>query len=194
VEREISRKLTYRLSFDRMNEVGLSSIRKISGNLRWARPLLIAVYFLFLAVNVFFFNEIFFGWVNAGLPFMGLLLLVVSFVIFVLGLLAIERARRRRLRERVDLEKPTRLTQDDGGLRFATDQIEHYLKWHGITEMWLEPDGVVVSSAALAMLIPNTAFSDAAARLAFIRDVYARLSEQAKSRSERDMQIALNEA
>jgi hypothetical protein len=190
----MSRELTYRLSFDRVNEVGISLIRRISGNLRWAMPLLAAAYFLVLAVNFFYFNEIFFGSADAGLPFAGSLLIVLSFLIFLRGLLAIEAARGRRLRERADFEQPTDLTQDDGGLRFATDQIEHYLKWHGMTQMWLEPDGVVVSSGALAMLIPNTAFSDAAARLAFIRDVYARLSEQAKARSERDMRIALNEA
>jgi hypothetical protein len=78
-----------------------------------------------------------------------------------------------------------KLTQDDGGLRFATEEVEHYLKWRGISQLLLEPDGVVVSHGNLFFLIPNQAFANTGGRVAFIRDVYDRLGERARSMSYR---------
>ena len=99
-----------------------------------------------------------------------------------------------RVKSRVDFDQMVRMRQDDGGLRFATADVEHYVKWSGISQMLLERDGVVVSHGILFFLIPDKAFASATDRLAFIREVYGRLDEKARAMSERHLRSALNEA
>jgi hypothetical protein len=36
------------------------------------------------------------------------------------------------VKRRATFNETIRLTQDEGGLRFATEEVEHYLKWRGI--------------------------------------------------------------
>ena len=93
---------------------------------------------------------------------------------------------------RANFQSEIRLRQDDGGIRIATDEIEYYLKWRGISQMLMEHDGVVVSHGSLFFLIPDSAFADSEERNAFVRDVFGRLGEEARSRSEKSMRPVLN--
>ena len=98
---------------------------------------------------------------------------------------ALRRLRIAEVQKRATFNETITLTQDEGGLRFATAEVEHYLKWRGISQLLLEPDGVVVSHSNLFFLIPNQAFPSSDDRVAFIRDVYDRLGERARSISRR---------
>ena len=61
------------------------------------------------------------------------------------------------------------MRQDDGGLRFATDQVEYYLKWQGISQMLMERDGVAVSHGCALLLDPRRRFREVQERNAFVR-------------------------
>jgi hypothetical protein len=80
---------------------------------------------------------------------------------------------------------------DDSGLSFAADDIEHYLKWPAISQLRLERDGVVISHGNLFYFVPDAAFANMEERLAFIRHVYGRLSEKARSISEKYIRASL---
>jgi len=54
-------------------------------------------------------------------------------------------------------------------------------------------DGVVVSHGALFFIVPDAAFAGAGDRLAFIREVYSRLSDNARSISEKHVRAALSQ-
>jgi hypothetical protein len=97
------------------------------------------------------------------------------------------------LKSRAAFNDTIRLTQDEGGLRFATEEVEHYLKWRGISQLLLDHDGVVVSHGNLFFLIPNHAFASAEERVTFIRDVYGRLGERARSISNKHVSTVLKE-
>lgn len=86
-----------------------------------------------------------------------------------------------------------RLEQDDGGLRFVADEVEHYLKWRGIGRILVEHDGVVVSHRNLFFLVPDAAFAGAEERLSFIRDVYDHLNASARAISEKHVRAVLKD-
>ena len=123
----------------------------------------------------------------------GVELLFVSLVLLALaGLWGLRRLQARQVKARVDFDQVVRLIQDDNGLRFATEDTEFYFKWRGISQLLLVDDGVVVSHGALFFLVPDTAFAGAGDRLAFIREVYSRLSDNARSISEKHIRAALS--
>jgi hypothetical protein len=121
-----------------------------------------------------------------------LLLLAAAGILFA-GARWIRKLRVAQLKRRATFNQPIRLTQDEGGLRFSTDEIEHCLKWKGISQMILEKDGVAVSHGALFFLVPDSAFASAAERLAFISDVYARLDAEAQSNSRKHIRPAIEQ-
>lgn len=110
------------------------------------------------------------------------------------GLFLLRRRGRAQAKERANYDGSVSLQQDTGGLRFATTDIEYYVKWAGISQMFMEHDGVVISHGSMFFLVPNTAFSGEAERNAFIRDVYGRLSDSARERSERFIRPVLDAA
>jgi hypothetical protein len=79
------------------------------------------------------------------------------------------------------------------GLRFATEEVEHYLKWRGISQLLLDRDGVIFSHGNLFFLIPDRAFASSEDRLAFIRDVHERLGERARALSEKHVSVVLKQ-
>jgi hypothetical protein len=109
------------------------------------------------------------------------LMFLAAAVVFFIGSRWLRNLRVAQLKRRATFNETIRLTQDEGGLRFSTDEVEHYLKWKGISQMILERDGVAVSHGALFFLVPDAAFASAEERLAFIRDVYGRLNTQAQA-------------
>jgi hypothetical protein len=87
-----------------------------------------------------------------------------------------------------------RVMQDEVGLCFTTDEDEYRLRWHGITRMWIERDGVIVSRGPMLLWIADTAFADAGERLTFIRATFARMSRDAQERSAYYLRDVLSEA
>jgi hypothetical protein len=78
-------------------------------------------------------------------------------------------------------DEEVRLTSENGGLRFETDGAEYFVKWRGITGLWLEPDGVVVAHYQAYFFVPDDAFASREEKLSLIQVIYDNISEKARS-------------
>jgi len=183
------RELVYRLSFKRISKLS----RSMGGKLYVRGWLwLLAVCFIVSAFVTSIFNpQIERAMVRAGLPDWPDLPFILCLLLFFAGVWRIRKLNAKRLQARVNFDSEIRMTQEEGGLRFATDSIEYFVKWNGVAQMLLERDGVVVSHGNLFWLIPDAAFKDAVERRAFIQDVYGHLDEAARERSETYVRKAL---
>jgi len=187
--------LRYQVPFDRLVKLGRSAGRKAYRSV-WVLSWLVVA-----AGSTMFFASEFYRdaldvWIkDAGFPLAARSAISwMPFVVILAGLILLRRLQRHQVKSRTDFDLTIRLSKDEDGLRFATDDVEYCLKWRGISQMLMEHDGVVVSSGNLFFLVPDTAFADAGARLAFIQDVYGRLTEKARSISEKYILPVLNEA
>jgi len=190
-KRIMQRELSYQVPFKRLRKVGRLVCRKAFPTMQliW---LLLALYFAAI-IGLIFFGQTLDGWLAAVGVRHGADLLFVSLVLLTLaGLWGLLRFQVRQVKARVDFEQVVRLIQDDNGLRFATEDTEFYFKWRGISQLLLVHDGVVVSHGALFFLVPDAAFAGADDRLAFIREVYSRLSDKARSISEKHVRAVLS--
>jgi hypothetical protein len=130
---------------------------------------------------------------SAGMPLvLRLALPWIPFAGFVAVFLMLRRLNVKQARSLMDFDLTIHLTKDDGGLRIATEGMEYYLKWRGISRMLMERDGVVVLCSNIAFLVPDAAFPDAGTRQAFITDVYGHLTEKARSLSEKYIRPVLD--
>jgi hypothetical protein len=186
------RELSYQVPFKRLRQVGRLVCRK-------AFPIwqllgfLLAIYFAGLFCLIAFSNTLN-EWLAAlGIPH-GTDWLFGSLVVLTLaGIWGLCRLQANQVKTRVDFDQIVRLTQDDTGLRFATEDTEFYFKWRGISQLLLLRDGVVVSHGALFFIVPDTAFAGADDRLAFVQEVYSRLTDKARSISEKHVRAALSQ-
>jgi hypothetical protein len=183
----MQRELTYRLAFERLAKLSRSASRKGYPMVWWLTWIWIGVFAIAVGAIVVFADDIqeVLGPLDAGL------LVPAVAIVFFAGVYLIRRLRMAQVKSRATFDDTITLTQDEGGLRFATDEVEHYLKWRGISQLLLEPDGVVVSHGNLFFMIPSTAFPSADDRVAFIRDVYGRLGERARSISHRHVSAVI---
>jgi len=188
----MDRELTYQVPFERLRKLGRNSGRKAYPRLWGARWLLLGSFFVLLLASSWFDESIQRWQASLGLP--PLTALAALLVIYAAAILILRRSALRQTKARANFQSDIRLRRDDGGIRIATDEIEYYLKWRGIGQMFMEHDGVVVSHGNLCFLVPDTAFKDADERISFIRDVFGRLGEEARSRSERGMRSVLDGA
>jgi hypothetical protein len=188
----VDRELTYQMPFARLRKLGRNSGRKAYPVLWWSRWLLLASFFVVLILASTFDDAIQRWQSSVGLP--PLTSFVAVLVLFVAALIVLRRSAFRQTKARANFQSDIRLRQDDGGIRIATDDIEYYLKWRGISQMLMEHDGVVVSHGNLFFLIPDSAFVDSQERNGFVRDVFGRLGEEARSRSERSVRPVLDTA
>jgi len=179
----LARELTFQMPYERL--------RKIARSARWkafpgTRPLIWGLFIAYFALIIafVFFDRFFFGLERQyGIPEWIWPALLVG--LFIVGIYLLRRRSRRILKSRADFDAPVRLRQEPDGLRFATPEIEYLIKWRGISQMIMERDGVVVSHGSLLFMAPDEAFVDLNERNAFIRDVYGRLTQQARERSEK---------
>jgi hypothetical protein len=173
----LDRELIYRVPFERLTRLSRTMGRKAFGPMWWATWLWIAAFIAacFAAPLVERRLEGT-GWPNGA----GFLVLVA---LFIAGLLLIKRRARRQSKSRADYDAEARFRQDAGGLRIGTKDIEYYLKWPGIAQILIEPDGLVVSHGSLFFLVPNSAFASLSERDELVREIYANLGQEAKDRS-----------
>jgi len=189
----MQRELTYHVPFERLIKLGRSAGRKVYPTIQWLVWLWIALLIAAWAFLYAFSEEINDMAEDEGIPFAAEMLIIAVGLVFVVGLLLLRRYRVRLMKNRANFDQIVRLKQDDDGLHIITDDIEYYVKWCGLTQMLLERDGIVVSHGNLFFLIPDRAFAGPAERLAFIRDVYGRLSESARAISEKHLRSVLAE-
>lgn len=187
----IRREFSYRVPFKRLTRLGRSAGRKAYRTVSLLTRLWLVMYLLALIVLAVYGDEFLPPVTIRGFPAAVLLAFVGVLAVFLFGFWLLRRLRIQQLKERADFDSVIHFTQEDGGLRIATAAIEYYLKWPGITQLLLETDGVAVSHGNLFWLVPNSAFASGEDRLAFIREVYDRLSDKAKAISEKHVRTAL---
>ncbi len=186
----MDRGLTYQMPFERLRKLGRKSGRKAYPFL-WGMKWLLVGLVLAVLILVTVFDDALQRWqASVGLPPFSVF--VVILVVYIAAFLVLRRVGLRQTKARANFQSDVHLSRDDGGIRIATDEIEYYLKWQGISQMLMEHDGVVVSHGNLFFLIPDSAFVDNQERNAFVRDVFGRLGEEARSRSEKSMRPVLD--
>ena len=110
---------------------------------------------------------------------------------FIGGLFALRHLQRKRLQQRVDFDETIHLTAEERGVRFESSTLDYFLKWAGIREIYMEPDGPVLAHGTFYFLIPNDAFASEQQRVGFLRHILARLEPEAREKSERQLADAL---
>jgi beta-lactamase superfamily II metal-dependent hydrolase len=183
--------LTYQMPYRRLRKLSWSMSRKVLRTWWLLLLLLFAGYVAAIAGIAVYADALDKLMRNAGIPYGSLSAIALVIALVLTGFVLLRRFNINQVRRRVDLNEAVRLTMDDGGIRIGGDPIEYYLKWKGIGQMLIEHDGVVVSHGRLFFLVPDAAFADAAERLAFIGDVYGRLNEEARARSEKHIRPVL---
>lgn len=178
----LDRELTYRMPFERLRRLGRSANRKAFRTTWVAVWGLLAFYFGMIALFIIFADDINRLEREAGTPWWSWFAALIA--AFVAAFFALRRRWQRQMQSRVDFDSAVTFTQEPSGLRFATPQIEYLVKWDGISQMLMEPDGVVFSHGGLFFMIPNSAFADPGERDALIQDVFGRLNDAARARSE----------
>jgi len=186
----VDRELTYEMPFERLVKLSRSAGRKAYA-MSWVTAWLVIGLFLVAVVLLIVFDGPIQNWqASVGLPWFSAFLVLV--VVYVAAFWALRRFSLRQMKSRANFQSIVRMRKDDGGLRFATDQVEYYLKWPGISQMVMERDGVAVSHGSLFFLIPDGAFANVQERNAFIGEVFGRLGAEARGRSEKRMRPVLS--
>jgi hypothetical protein len=187
----MQRELSYQLPFERLSKLGRAASRKAYPKLWWLTWLWIALLLVAIIAILYYADALDRRFDRLGIPFGALLLWLGTAMTFLAGIYVIRRSRITEVKRRATFNSTIKMKQDEGGLRFVTDEIEYYLKWRGLSQMLLERDGVVVSHGNLFFLIPDRAFASPEDRLAFIREVYDHLGERARGISEKHVGAVL---
>lgn len=189
----LDRELVYQLSLERHLQLCKTGARKTFPACIWCRfipVLMLLAYGGMFALNIFGVLDRL-GFSEGQKAAFNIGLLVVIPALAFIGLRAIRARNVEEMKHRVDYTDSTHLRVEADGLSFRSRSIDYLVKWPGISQMFLEPDGVVVAHGALLFLVPDTAFADHAERSAFVRDVFARMSDTAQRRSETFLQPLL---
>lgn len=181
--------LTYKMPFQRLTRLSRSMARRAFPRMWLARWAIILTYFLILAALLTYIGTVTEWMAGLGVessehPIGFFVLVGLTFLLFVAAMGMLGRSARRTLQERVDYDQTVSLKQHETGIRIGTETIEYDLKYPGISQLLIEPDGVVISHGGLFWLIPDAAFPSPAARLAFIGHVYGHLNDRARALSE----------
>jgi hypothetical protein len=186
----VNRELTYQMPFERLTKLSRSMSRKAFSTSWLVLWTLFAAYIAAL-VAIIVFDDTVMSWQRAlGLPPYSAFVLIV--ILFVIAVWALRRHGRQVMKGRANFDDAVRFRKDEGGLRFATSQIEYYVKWQGISQMLMDRDGLAISHGGLFFLIPDSAFVDLSERNALVRDVFGRLGPAAQDRSEKHIRPALD--
>ncbi len=181
----MQRELTYQMPFERLVRLSRSAGRKAYATSWFGFRAVIGLFCAALAL-ILVYDEAVQDWQRSvRLPWFATFVIIV--VVYFAALWALRRYALRQMKGRANYDSTVRMRQDEGGLRFATDAVEYYLKWQGISQMLMEKDGVAVSHGSLFFLVPNGAFTRLQERDAFVRDVFVRLSAEARARSEKHL-------
>lgn len=190
----LDRELTYQLSLERLLQLCKSGARKSFPACIWCKliPLLsiVAMLCLMFVPSSGILDRLgLTEGAKASIMFGGIGVIVAASLI---GLQLVRKANLAELKKRVDFDDSTCLRALAEGLSFRSEQIDYLVKWRGINLMFLEPDGIVFVHGSLYFLVPDSAFASKFERNTFIRDVFARLGDQAQKRSETFMRPVLD--
>jgi hypothetical protein len=178
------------MPFERLVKLARSASRKAFAASRYMFWLVIGLFIAAVVLLIVFDAPVQRWQESVGLPWFTAFL--VTLAIYFAAFWALRRFGLRQMKRRANYDSSVHFREDDGGLRFATDEIEYYLKWQGISQIVIEHDGVAISHGNLFFLIPDSAFAGQSDRNAFIREVFARLGAEARSRSEKHVRPFLD--
>jgi hypothetical protein len=188
------RELTYQMPYERLAKLGKTMGRKAFRGIWWRKWAFFAI-FLAITLGISGFGDRLDRWASMhGVPVGSGTLLLAAFGLLAAGVFWLRRTHKREMKSRADYDQQIRLSKDEGGLHFATNEIEYYLKWPGISQMLMDRDGVVVSHGGIFFMVPDRAFESEDERGAFIRDVYGRLKPEAQALSREYMEPFLKSA
>ena len=178
------------MPFERLTKLGRTAARKAYATTWYTTWGALAAYLLAM-VALYVFDDAITAWQRyLLLPWYSTFVLVA--LVFIAALWLLRRYRRQQMKDRADFDSEVRFKKDVGGLRFATAEIEYFIKWSGIAQVFLEPDGVVISHGNLFFLIPDRVFVSGSERNDLIRDIYAQMDDKARARSERQLRPILD--
>lgn len=192
----LERELTYTVPFDRLARVACSTQRKICGT---CRVCLLASLLAGVAVvlSTFLNHAIVESLVEAGLSkayaqVTSIAAIVGSFICLAASFNLTQRRCVATLTQRNPAIAPTRLRVDEVGLWFLMEPADYHVKWVGIDQIYLEPDGIVIISyGGLSYFIPDAAFDTTVKRNQFARWLYSQISQRAQERSSDDLKLVL---
>lgn len=173
----LGRELSYRVPFARLNKLGRTMGRRAYASAWWATWILVAAFLSMCLVMPFLEPRL----EERGWPIV--LDLPIMAALFIAGLLLVRARARKQIQERMDTDAEIRFRQGSDGLRISTRDIEYHIKWSGIAQVLIEPDGLVVSHGNIFFLVPNNAFNSLAERDDLIGEIFAKLDAKAKARS-----------
>ncbi|HKJ62917.1 MAG TPA: hypothetical protein VKA94_13145 [Hyphomicrobiales bacterium] len=179
--------LTYEIPFERLRKLGRTMGRRAFRGVWMLRWGLLLGYLACLLILGSYADQLE-GALEARGIYGGYLIVLIAITgIFLFAMIRLRKVQTRAIKARANFGLSIRLTKNEDGVHIETDEIAYFLKWRGINQMLLEPDGVVLSHGNLFFLVPDNAFASEADRNAFIRDVYAHLGETAKAKSEQEV-------
>lgn len=178
----LDRELSYQMPFKRLMKVSrMASRRAFAGSWRLLF-LLVAAYFVAFGLIIAFPEPVADWLADHNLPAVAPIFLLLA--AFFAGFWLLRRHGVKQMKQRADYDGVVRFREEQDGLRFATSDIDYLVKWRGLSQMILvETDGVLFSHGSLYFLVPIEAFHDTKERNELVRDVFARLSEEARERS-----------
>lgn len=173
----LDRELTYHVPFKRLVKLSRTMSRKAFGRVWLVTVGWIAVFLLTCFAGPFVEQRLaVMGWPDGA----GFLVLLALFLV---GIFVIRAWAQRQSKSRADYDAEVTFRQEPGGLRIDTNNIEYYLKWRGIAQILIEPDGLVVSHGNLFFFVPNDAFASLGERDQLVREIFANIGQDAKDRS-----------
>jgi hypothetical protein len=185
--------LTYQMPYERLQKLGRTMGRRAFRRNWISKWALYLIYAAILAAILIFGGEVDRWFAAVGIPGGGIIAIFTLLAVFLFGARLLRRLHVRELKLRTNFDQTVRLTREESGVRIASQEIEYFLRWPGMTQILMEPDGVVLSHGNLFFLVPDSAFVSRAGRNAFIRNVYAQLSPEAKAKSEPELGAVLTQ-
>jgi hypothetical protein len=186
--------LTYEIPFERLRKLSRAMGRRAFRGLWMLRWGLLIGYLACLLILGAYADRLEQALYARGIPGGYLIVLIAMTGIFLFAMFRLRKLQTREIKARANFCQTIRLTRDEAGIHIDTDEIAYHLKWRGIRQMLIEPDGVVLSHGSLFFLVPDSAFSGEADRNAFVCDVYAHLGDEAKAKSDPEVGAFLGAA
>lgn len=187
----LGRELTYSMPLARLLTVSRVASRKVYASSWLFVALIFAVYVAIFSLLMAYDRPIK-AWLKSyGLP--GGITVIPIILALILAFWWLRRRGLKQLKSRADFDSAVRFREEAEGLRFATSEIEYFVRWTGIAQLLLiENHGLIVSHGNLFFLIPNEAFQSLQERNDLALRSLAKLSDAARERSEKFVKPVLD--
>lgn len=186
--------LTYKLPYEQVVKLCRTGRRK---TFKATRRIFLVLIAIAAAIGIAF--SLFLDALNKWMENTGIQLELVDMIIIIALLFGIsnyfvmKKIMTTQVKSRVDYSQDFKLFFEDNGLRIVTTEIEYLVKWQGIHQLFVVRDGIMVLAGNLLFAVPNVAFPTLEEKRTFLQDVYSRLSEKARSLSEKEVRAVIGQ-